>query len=648
MLPRRTVHLDFHTGPQVPEVGTAFEPDAFARTLVDSHTESVTLFAKCHHGLLYYETDRPERHPGLAKELNLLDEQIEALRGAGIRTPVYLSFLVDEYAAELAPEWIALEADGRQVRRSRGRFDPGWYVLDPSSPYQDYFADQLNDVLAHFGTVDGIFIDMCWDQPSASKWAVDGMRRAGLDPADAGDRNRYARKVAHEYMARYRDMIVPHLADDAPMSVWFNSRPKTALGEEVGYVSHVEIEALPTGGWGYGYLPYVSRFVRPLGVPALAHTGRFHKSWGDNGGLKPPAALKYECAQMLAYGLTAGVGDLLHPSGRLNPETYELIGDAYAYLKRCEPHVEDAAHVRELAVLMDPALGDDPGPVGTGLVRALQQLRLQFDVLAPDADLSGYRAVVVPESTPLTPDVIAYAEGGGAVLVAGQPFPGVAAQAEGEPLAGTFLRPAGRPEAFPYAMYEPVRGLLPEHGAEALYEVVEPYFPRSWDAFSGHDYTPAGTEPSRYAAAVVKDRVAVVAAPIFTAYGRHAPLAYLAMLRELFGRILPDPVVRTGGPSHLEAVVVDTPPARIVHLLSFLPSRQAEGLSPITLEIEGIDLLRDPFPLVSTEVAVRSDAPPAAVRLEPHGIDLPFTHENGYVHVTVDVPDGHGMVVVAR
>jgi len=29
-LPRRTVHLDFHTGPDIPDVGSGFEPDAFA------------------------------------------------------------------------------------------------------------------------------------------------------------------------------------------------------------------------------------------------------------------------------------------------------------------------------------------------------------------------------------------------------------------------------------------------------------------------------------------------------------------------------------------------------------------------------------------------------------------------------------------
>jgi hypothetical protein len=48
--PRRTIHLDFHTGPDIPDVGAEFDVDAFARTFVDAHVDSVTVFAKCHHG----------------------------------------------------------------------------------------------------------------------------------------------------------------------------------------------------------------------------------------------------------------------------------------------------------------------------------------------------------------------------------------------------------------------------------------------------------------------------------------------------------------------------------------------------------------------------------------------------------------------
>jgi hypothetical protein len=484
------------------------------------------------------------------------------------------------------------------------------------------------------------------------------MRRAGLDPAAPDDRLRHARAVARQYMGRYREMVRPHLSDDAAMSVWFNSRPKTALHTELGFVDHVEIEALPTGGWGYSYLPYVARFVRPLGLPALAHTGRFHKSWGDNGGLKPAAALKYECAQMLLHGLTAGVGDLLHPTGELNTRTYRLIGDAYDYLRRCEPFLTDGRHVSEVAVVMDPELGDAPGPVGVGVVRALQQLRLQFDVVAPDADLFGYDVIVVPETTRVDDDLrarlsAAVAAGKG-LLVSGRAALGDdgkpvldelgLAEAEEAPYTHTFIRTGGDgAERFDHVMYEPSLQLLARPEAEVLYEIAVPYFERTWEHFSGHDYTPVA-RASGYAAVIAHQRAVTVAAPIFTAFGRHAAEAYLDILATCFTNLLPQPLIRAGGPRHLETAVVDTPDARVTHLLSFLASRQAEGVSPVTMQREGIDLVHDPFPLVAVPVQIRSEVPPRTVTLQPHGVVLPFQHEDGYVHTIVNISDGHGMI----
>src|SRR5258708_6430508 len=90
-LPLRTrqIHLDFHTGPAIGDVGAGFAAREFARTMKRAHVNSVTVFAKCHHGHLYYHSKRPERHPGLKPGLDLLRGQVEALHREGIRAPIY-------------------------------------------------------------------------------------------------------------------------------------------------------------------------------------------------------------------------------------------------------------------------------------------------------------------------------------------------------------------------------------------------------------------------------------------------------------------------------------------------------------------------------------------------------------------------------
>jgi Hypothetical glycosyl hydrolase 6/Beta-galactosidase trimerisation domain len=657
MWPMRTVHLDFHTGPAVPDVGRDFDPDEFAQVFKDARVQSVAVFAKCHHGHTYYDTARPERHPNLVPGLDLLGEQVDALHRNGILAPVYLSVQVDEYAANTHPDWLAVDTELHQVKLASGKFEPGWQILDMDSPYADYLADQLEEVMRHLGTVDGIFLDMCWDQESVSTWAVDAMLKSRLDPSVAEHRAQHARAVAHRYMERYRGQVLPYLSTEAPMSIWFNSRPKTALVEEIRFVDHVEIEALPTGGWGYSYFPYVARFVSPLGRPTLAHTGRFHKSWGDNGGLKPLAALTYECAQMMSLGVSATVGDLMPPRGRLQPEVYQLIGEVFTRLESLEAFVAGGVLQVEAAVLMDPALGDSPGPVGVGIVRLLQELRVQFCIVDPAGPYEGYPLLIVPETTMVTAELRtrldAHVANGGALLLvgaAGQAEDGSALlsaqgieRGEPSPYSHAFLHPVAG--GFDHVMYEPSLRLVPDAGSRVLYTWSDPFFERTWDHFSGHEYT-AVDGPSGFAAVVVRGSTATIGAPLFTAYARHGAAAYRTLLSATLDAVLPERLVRTSGPAHLEVTVMDTDAGRVVHLVSFLAARLGEVFSPVTRQTEGIDIVNDPYPLVGLEVSIACTARPRRISLQPHATEVPFQYENGVVTVVVDVPEGHGLLVI--
>jgi hypothetical protein len=631
--PRRTVHLDFHTSPDIPAVGAGFDGDVFARTFRDAHVDSVTVFAKCHHGRLYYETDRPERHPGLAPGLDLLGQQVAALHGAGIKAPIYVSVQCDEYAADLHQDWVALTPELVQVRHPMtDAYHAGWQTLDMSSPYQDYLTGQIEEVLDRFGPIDGMFLDMCWDQPSSSRWAMAGMKREGLDPRGAEDRARYARLVVHRYMERYSSMVERALRPGSPMATWFNSRPKAGLTAEARYLHHIEVESLPTGGWGYNYLPYVGRLVRGFGLPVLGMTGRFHRSWGDMASLKPEAALRYECCQALMQGASVSTGDLLPPNAAPDPAVYGLIGKVYRHIEACEPYVEHGWPKTEVAVVVDAGLGDSPGPSVFGAVRVLQQLRQQFDVIPVDALLNGYAVAIVPDSTPIDAALGArlrdYVDGGGALVLS----------AGTAPYSTTFLHLAGLPWlTSPVVPDVRVHGeslLLDAAPAETLVELFFPYFERAYDHFSGHSYTPPEKTSGRAAVSQI-GRVIVLAVPLFANVAEEGNDQYRAVVRECLQRLLPAPLLRVGGPVHLETSVVETDNATAVHLLSFVPARLARDL----------DLVYDPFPVLDVEVALRLESAPARATLQPAGQELTFSYEGGYALTRATVLDGHAMVV---
>ena len=650
-LRQRQVHLDFHTGPAIPDVGADFDAQAFAETMKRAHVNSVTVFAKCHHGQLYYATQHPARHPNLKAGLDLTGEQVEALHAQGIRAPIYISVLLDECAANTYPEWVAKGADGKNFGRKP--LDAGWQIMDMTSPYQDYLAEQVQEVLDRFKPVDGIFFDICHDIPSASKWAIAAMLEEGYDPAQEADRARFAHEVTLAYMKRFGDMVT---ASAPEATVYFNSRPLSGLPDDAPLMTHVEIEALPTGGWGYMYFPKNVRYARNFGKPYMGMTGRFHKSWADFGGLKPFAALKYEVCQMLAYGAQCSIGDQLHPRGRPDPVVYDLIGRVYDYAEACEPWTAGATPVSQIAVLRSGAdagvYREEPGGTNDGVTRLFSHLKHQFDFLDPDMKFEKYELVILPDAIPvdakLAKRLQAYVAKGGKLIVSGtsaldaalQPvLPEMGVKVEGEsPYQTTYIRfgpdVADGVPATDHVMYERGMRMTPARGSRLLAEVVEPYFDRNYQHFCSHAQTPPDPAAARYAAAIRKGNVITIPYPIFKAYGTHANLAYRWLVGNCI-KLLIEPAVTVTAPSTMEVTLMKQSKRTVAHLLQFVGDRRTDVL----------DLVEDIIPLYNVPLSLKAARAPKQVYLAPSGEELDFTFAGGRVNVTVPVVEGHQMVV---
>ena len=131
-------------------------------------------------------------------------------------------------------------------------------------------------------------------------------------------------------------------------------------------------------------------------------------------------------------------------------------------------------------------------------------------------------------------------------------------------------------------------------------------------------------------------RFTTFAAPLFEAFGKHAAVAYRELIGACITRLLPRPLLRDRGPAHLELTAVARQGSLAVHVISFLPTRHADGL----------DMVHDPFPLVAVPIDIRCERPPRSVKLQPHDQVLPYRHADGYVSVELSLLDGHGMIVI--
>lgn len=635
----RAVHLDFHNSPLIKDIGSQFDPEIFVQTLLEAEVESITCFAKCHHGMIYYYTKLPAQHPHLKRDL--LREQIDACHKAGIKVPIYISLGLDEEIASLHPHWREVSHDGKLG--GSAPLEAGWKKLCLNNePYLSYVEEQIEELFSLF-EVDGLFFDIIHQGECCCHNCLVSMPAEGYNPEISEDRKAFAEKVLLNVKKRLSSFI---WEKKPGCPVFYNAgHIDPSIRSSLAYYSHLEIESLPTGGWGYDHFPIVARYARQLNRPYLGMTGRFHKSWAEYGGYKQPAALEYECLRSVAFGAGCSIGDQLLPEGRLDPEAWKLIGDTYRTVARYEPYLQGAKPVTELAVLM-PETEERIDEAIAGANRILTEAQYQFDLVDSKCDWSRYAMVILPDcielDQKLANKVEEYQRQGGKILASyhsglqqGQFLPSWPLKYNGESeFDPDYLLPLSPWQDLgqvPFVMHE--RAADVESKAKWLAERWRPFFQRSWRHFSNHFHTPP-EGPLNRPAAVMWDGGIYFAHPLFTIYRRHgSPIAkklVLAALKEL----LPEPIVVSNAPSTAQLLLNYQAKENryLLHILHYVPERRCD-----------VDIIEDPLPLVDLKVGVKVKQPQRVYLLS--GEELAFKYDFGRVWIELEKMVGHELVV---
>jgi len=657
----RQIHLDFHTHQSIADIGADFDADHFADTLARARVDSINLFGRCHHGYIYHQSEvfRDIQHPHLSRDL--LREQVAACHARDIRTPIYITVQWDALNAHRHPEWLCRTHEGK-VNIPVGR--PGFYNhLCVNSPYRHWLKDYTTDVLQ---TVegDGLWFDIVMFRDCFCTYCVDQMLQQGIDPMDEDARHHFAFKTILDFQ---RDMTAHVNSVKPDQLIFYNSgHVGPAHRDGLSAFTHLELESLPGGAWGYDHFPQTARYARTLGVDFLGMTGKFHTAWGDFHSFKSSESLKYECGVMLAMAGKCCIGDQLHPRGEICETTYDLIGGAFQYVEACEQWCADTKPITDIAVLSPEAfigipVGLPPGkrvpPASKGVCRVLQELHHQFDMIDADAELDDYRLVILPDEIPLNGELAAkvnrFIEAGGAVIAShrsglsedGQFAIPVGAEHDGdESYEPTFVKPshgfdAGLPDTH-HVMYRRGSKLKQlDADAEVLVEQAAPYFNRTWRHFCSHRHAPIGGE-SLGPAAIQRGKVIYFTHPVFHQFHEHAPPWVRRLLAAAVARLLSEPVVSVeNGATTLLVTVADQPheKRRMVHLLHAIPVSSAQQLKTINEEI----------PLHGVRISVASEKMPTSVMIQPDGDSLPFEFSDGRVRFTVPRVGLHTMVVIA-
>lgn len=669
----RQIHLDFHTSEKIAKIGSAFDKKAFQQGLKDAHISSVTCFSTCHHGWTYHPTKASKMHPELS--FNLLREQMDACHEIGIKVPVYITAGVNNVASYEHPEWRQVGKDGQYLGWTPRTLDPGFHNLCFNSPYLDYLIAIIEEVMDQFPDADGIFTDIISQKQCCCRWCLETMEEHQLDADSEADRMACSEIALEKYYSRVTAAVEKK---DPDMPLFHNSghifKDKR---ERLKYFSHIELESLPTGGWGYDHFPLSAKFAESLGnFDIMGMTGKFHTSWGEFGGFKHPNALRYECASMLAFGARCSVGDQLHPDGALNESTYKLIGKAFAEVESKEAWCTNSKNIADIALLSHEGLHGNPpeefnNMIDTGTSRLLLESHILFDVIHEDRDFADYKALILPDqiavSDTLKKKLQAYLDQGGKLILSNESALDqetskfsfdLGLEIDGEsPYSPDYIQAASAtaPDfcSDPFIVYGKSKRVKKTHG-QSLGDIVDPYFNRHHKHFCSHKHTPHKNEVSGFDAAVLTDNTLYFAHPVFSIYYQIGAVAYKEWIRSCFEKLLPGELsLKSNLPSSARiALREQVEKSRyVLHLLYGPAVKRGAPLNMhggnLAVTGQTVELIEDLPELCDTKIEMHISKKVKSVKSQPDNKDIAFEQNQDTLKINVDRFSCHKMIEIA-
>lgn len=650
--PKWCIFYDVHTMPACPDVGAGFDAEAFADRINACGVDYIVFHARCNLGMAYYNTKVGIRHYSLTYDL--FGALAEACQARGIAITAYVNVGLSHEEALLHRDWCVVSPEGYVYRPDR--LDHFFRLMCYNTPYADHLLEMIREIVTGY-PVSGLFLDCFHQSPCVGVECVREMKTLGMDFSDP----RQLAEFAHMSQLRMARRITETArAIKSDLLIYFNG---VAPEDQQDIGTYLEYECLPTGGWGYDALPAWGRYLRTLGKPVLNMTGRFHKSWGDFGGIRTEASLEYDVLHGLALGMRPTIGDHFHPRGDINHAVFDLIERIYRRCQKLEPWLDGARPLSEIGVVAPQpgffytdaaAFGRSQNSV-KGAARMLAELRAQFDVLSPYRSWDGYQVLVLPDEVLLdeecTEKARRHLDTGGRILSSGWSGadPGKTQFVLDEwgvcfegpsPYDPAYILPG--PELaedlpkMPITLYQPGVEMSALPGTEVLAQIVAPYYNRHWDGEHGFLYLPPD-QPTGKPAVTLCGPVAHLSHPVFASYYLDAQVPMRQVVSHLLHKLLPNPLLRVWGfPSFGRATVTAQPGRRIVHLLCYVPERRGPTM----------DMIEEPVEARDVHLALRLDSvAPARVYLAPSGEDLPFRVNEGYVETVVPVVPGYAMVV---
>ena len=631
------LHFDFHASPErcKAPIGATLKEEEIREICRELKPDFIQIDCKGHPGWASYPTALGNAMPDFALDPLALWRRVT--REEGVALYMHYSGIVDRKYLTEHPEDGVFHPDGvRDAGSTR-----------PRSPYADrLMIPQLKELALQYG-VDGVWVDgECWgsgpdyDPETIAAFEQEtGINLMGELPTDREHPHFEAyREFCREQFRRYVRHYVTALHEAAPgfqiASNWaFSNYMPEPVTAPVDFLSG---DLTPEDS--FCSARYSGRILAGQGYPWDLMAWNFRRMPGAT--TKHPVQILQEAAAVISLG--GGFQNYIPQYGDGSPrmaairrmkalEEFMRAREPYCFRGKPEPQVALLLSTRDRHRESESLFSLNGEEKIRGLTNLICDAGHSLEITEEHTLLEkryGYPVIALPElfegpAPETVADLLAYAKEGGSLLLVGRHTAEIFAAAgapfrlEGEPLRRGLLTRDGVEFAGAAGV-----GILSCEKGEILWTVT-------------HDER----EQGRPAAAIVpcgQGKIGVVACDLGAAY--HAASQYLhrTLIRDLLARLYQPAVQLERVTGLLEIVVLQKEGKRMIQLVNANGSHRAALIAT-----------EDQIPpCLEAELIIRLPEKPRALRLQPEGLDLPFTWEGGCARVTVPRVDLQEVIAV--
>ncbi|MBO4648882.1 MAG: alpha-L-fucosidase [Lentisphaeria bacterium] len=632
---------DNHTQWENPDVGKDFDPEYFTDQLKSCGVDYVAFHARCNTGMAYYDTKIGTRHPAL--KYDLFGRLAECCKKKDIALVAYLNGGISTYETVEHREWATHYLPGTD---HFGKITPFAITVCYNSPFRAHIIAMIREIASNY-PVAGFFIDCLGNYPCVCPTCVKMMKERGFDYTD----EKQVREFARQSVLSYCDDIAAAVREIIPdPMLYFNGQ---VFGSVRDKDTFFDCECLPTAGWGYEFLPFMSHYMRNIkpGMQLLNMTGRFY-DWGDFGGLRTADSLKFDLFYGLAQGMRPNVGGHFHPRGDKDQAVFDRIREVYHELQRYDKWYEKAVNAADIAMVVPFDYRAWHGsPAVRSCVRMLEELKMQFDIVLADSEKpwDQYKLLILPEGIEVTDQladrVRAHIAAGGAFFACGQ----TAAEKFGEELGVRCLGDCGLDPVY-FRMHGDFEQDLPDMflslyakavkaettSAVGSSRLVKPYYNKAWTGTHAIYYTPP-QEETAMPFITVNGKCVWCAGDLFTGYAQRGALHLRDIFRNVLAQLLPEPLIRVGKLPACVRLVMTEQPGRIdLHLIAYAPEKRANTT-----------VVEDPAAVINGSFEVLTAGRKIGrAYLAPDETALSVTSDGAYTRIKLPPFEGYALAVL--